>query len=118
MTETMIFLIVVGGGCWALKQWLAYLERQQIAGKLSERQGDGTGPIQPVQSWEIERYQAAVTEVVSPQAGKGGLNKWVVIALCVFYIVWPIDIVPDFIPVLGWGDDVVAAVIGLRQLFK
>lgn len=39
-------------------------------------------------------------------------------ALCALYIVWPIDIIPDFIPVLGWGDDIAAAVIGLRQLFK
>jgi uncharacterized membrane protein YkvA (DUF1232 family) len=44
--------------------------------------------------------------------------KWLVIVLCAIYIVSPIDFIPDVIPVLGWGDDVVAGIVGLRQLFK
>ena len=116
MFDSLVFLIVVGGGCWCLKQWLSYLERKQLADKLPQRQMDEGQPITPL---EIQRHQAAVTEIWQPpQAKTGGMNKWLVIGVCVLYIIWPIDILPDFIPVLGWGDDLVAAVIGLRQLFK
>jgi uncharacterized membrane protein YkvA (DUF1232 family) len=52
-----------------------------------------------------------------PKAG-GGAGKFVVVALCLIYIVCPIDFIPDVIPVLGWGDDVAAAIIGFRALVK
>lgn len=60
------------------------------------------------------------TPMFTPQVVKkgGGLGKFIVIALCIGYIIFPIDLIPDVIPVLGWGDDVVAGLIGLRTLFK
>ncbi len=31
----------------------------------------------------------------------------IVVALLLFYIIWPLDLVPDFIvPVFGWVDDI------------
>jgi hypothetical protein len=58
----------------------------------------------------------ATTEVGSMQPAKAG--KWVVIALCVLYVISPIDVIPDVIPVLGWGDDVVAGLLGLTTALK
>ena len=42
------------------------------------------------------------------------MSKFWVVTLCVIYIVSAIDLIPD-IPVVGWGDDVVAGIIALRQ---
>jgi uncharacterized membrane protein YkvA (DUF1232 family) len=42
-------------------------------------------------------------------------NKLVPI-LAAIYVVWPLDLIPDVIPVLGWIDDVVAILIGVRAL--
>lgn len=47
-----------------------------------------------------------------------GMGKLVVVALCAIYIISPLDFIPDVIPVLGWGDDLAAGLIGLRALFK
>ena len=68
----------------------------------------------------LDARPARAKPVFAPEAVKkgGGLGKFVVVALCIGYILFPIDLIPDFIPVLGWGDDVVAAIIGLRALIK
>jgi uncharacterized membrane protein YkvA (DUF1232 family) len=34
------------------------------------------------------------------------LGKWMVVLFCLALILSPIDIVPDVIPVVGWGDDI------------
>ena len=34
------------------------------------------------------------------------------------YLALPIDLVPDFIPVVGWADDVVVAALGLRTVVR
>ena len=52
-------------------------------------------------------------------AKKGGVvGKLVVVALCAIYILSPLDFIPDVLPVLGWGDDLAAGIIGLRALMK
>ncbi|WP_020476161.1 YkvA family protein [Zavarzinella formosa] len=38
--------------------------------------------------------------------------------LSAIYIISPIDLIPDVIPVLGWIDDVVALVIGVSAMLK
>jgi uncharacterized membrane protein YkvA (DUF1232 family) len=58
----------------------------------------------PPPSWEVQK--------------KSGAGKWIVIALCIGYIALPLDLIPDFIPILGWGDDLAAGLIGLRALMK
>jgi len=67
------------------------------------------------------RYKTQVKHPWNPPeaAKKGGvLGKVVVVGLCLSYIIFPIDFIPDFIPVLGWGDDLVAGIVGLKALLK
>ena len=33
------------------------------------------------------------------------------IVLAILYVVCPIDVIPDFIPVAGWADDVIIALL-------
>lgn len=47
MSNTLTFLIVVGGGCWCLKQWLSYLERKQFADKLPSTMNQDGVTVQP-----------------------------------------------------------------------
>ena len=45
----------------------------------------------PPPSWTVEKKPV------------GGAGKWIVIALCIGYIVFPLDIIPDFISVRRVG---------------
>jgi uncharacterized membrane protein YkvA (DUF1232 family) len=47
-----------------------------------------------------------------------GAPRWLKVgaALIVLYVVSPIDIIPDFIPVAGWMDDIVLVPLAIRWL--
>lgn len=56
-----------------------------------------------------------------PVIGDVNIGKhWnmVVAILSALYIISPIDIIPDFIPLLGWCDDFVVLLIGLGAFFR
>lgn len=44
--------------------------------------------------------------------------KWFWIILALAYILSPYDLIPDFIPVRGWIDDIVVAVLLWRYLYR
>ncbi len=67
------------------------------------------------------------TNVISPAAKPVRRKKnvfwlWVILILGILYLLSPIDFIPDFIPVLGWIDDVVvtlsAIMIALPRIVK
>ena len=43
------------------------------------------------------------------------MKRILLILAALAYIVSPIDLIPDFIPVAGWGDDLVVLLLALNQ---
>ena len=46
---------------------------------------------------------------------KGILKFFLIIS--VLYMICPADVLPDYIPILGWADDLGAAIIGAISFF-
>jgi len=44
------------------------------------------------------------------------VGRIIVFVLAVAYVIWPIDLIPDFIPVAGQFDDLIAGAMGLASL--
>ena len=53
--------------------------------------------------------QSKLKEIVLPFVG------WAIAALSVAYIVSPLDVLPDFIPIIGWADDLAALAVGIAS---
>lgn len=40
----------------------------------------------------------------------------IILIISILYILSPIDLIPDFIPFIGWLDDIVAGIVGFFSL--
>jgi uncharacterized membrane protein YkvA (DUF1232 family) len=47
----------------------------------------------------------------------GGLTNIIIACVALLYIISPIDLIPDFIPIIGWIDDLIVAFIGFKAVF-
>lgn len=108
-----------------LCQDLGHIKQKKAKMELLKQHPEHAGQIlQSIEDQEA-RYRSSVkarSEAFqpAPKAAKSGvgMGKLVVVALCAIYIISPLDFIPDVIPVLGWGDDLAAGLIGLRTLLK
>ena len=41
-----------------------------------------------------------------------GIKPWIPLILALIYTVSPIDLVPDFIPIVGWFEDALLVIVG------
>lgn len=43
---------------------------------------------------------------------------WIWIALVILYWIFPVDFIPDFVPVAGWIDDVLFSIFGVYKAIQ
>ena len=69
---------------------------------------------------EASRLVPDVARLVRRLAGDASLPRGVRrrLAFVVAYVAFPIDLVPDVVPVLGYADDVVVIALGLRSVVR
>jgi uncharacterized membrane protein YkvA (DUF1232 family) len=82
-------------------------------------------PLRPVQNvrhgWFIFRNRRALMQMFRETlTGHYHMSFFTLAAvvLSIAYIIFPLDIVPDFIPVLGWIDDGLMIFLLLKRLTK
>lgn len=46
------------------------------------------------------------------QPASQGIKLWIPLILALIYTVSPIDLVPDFIPIVGWFEDALLVIVG------
>lgn len=46
------------------------------------------------------------------QPASQGIKPWIPLILALIYTVSPIDLVPDFIPIVGWFEDALFVIVG------
>ena len=44
------------------------------------------------------------------------IKLWIPLILALIYIVVPIDLVPDFIPIVGWREDTLFIIVGITAI--
>ena len=49
---------------------------------------------------------------------KTSLVSFIVFFLSILYIISPIDFIPDFIPIVGWIDDLIVLFIGVLPMLR
>ena len=46
------------------------------------------------------------------QPASQGIKPWIPLILALIYTVSPIDLIPDFIPIVGWLEDALLVIVG------
>ena len=53
-----------------------------------------------------------MSEYNENQPASKGIKPWIPLILALIYTVSPIDLVPDFIPIVGWFEDALLVIVG------
>ena len=53
-----------------------------------------------------------MSEYNENQPASRGIKPWIPLILALIYTVSPIDLVPDFIPIVGWFEDALLLIVG------
>ena len=54
-----------------------------------------------------------MSEYNENQPASQGIKPWIPLILALIYTVSPIDLVPDFIPIVGWFEDALLVIVGV-----
>jgi uncharacterized membrane protein YkvA (DUF1232 family) len=101
---------LLGAGAGLLTVWVVLVVALLLVGRRYERPGLG----------EILRLLPDLLRLLKRLAGDptlpGGLRVrlWLLLA----YLVMPIDLIPDVIPIIGYADDAIIVVLALRSVIR
>jgi uncharacterized membrane protein YkvA (DUF1232 family) len=107
----MWWVVAIGVAVGLLLVWLALIAALYVVGR---RQDDRTTFT------DVLRLLPDVLRLLRRLAADGTLPRGVRIrlGLLIGYLLFPLDLVPDFIPVVGYADDAVIVAIALRSVAK
>jgi uncharacterized membrane protein YkvA (DUF1232 family) len=106
----VVWKIVLGAGIGLLVVWLALIVALLLAGRRYERPRLG----------DMLRLLPDLLRLLKRLAGDKTLPRdarirlWLLLA----YLATPIDVIPDFIPVIGYADDAIIVAPALRSVAR
>ncbi|GGN94367.1 hypothetical protein GCM10010112_83620 [Actinoplanes lobatus] len=105
-----VWKIAIGAGVGLILVWLALIVALLLAGRRFERPGLG----------EMLRLLPDLLRLLKRLAGDKGLPRGVRVRLWLLlvYLAVPIDLIPDFIPVIGYADDAIVVALVLRSVAR
>ena len=105
-----VWKIVVGAGVGLVVVWLALIVALLVAGRRYERPGLGG----------MLRLLPDLLRLLKRLAGDASLPRGVRVRLWLLlvYLAVPIDLIPDFIPVIGYADDAIIVALALRSVAR
>jgi uncharacterized membrane protein YkvA (DUF1232 family) len=105
-----VWKIVLGAGVALLVVWLALIAALLLAGRRYERPGLG----------EMLRLLPDLLRLLKRLAGDKDQPRGVRVRLWLLlaYLAVPIDLIPDFIPVIGYADDAIIVALALRSVAR
>jgi uncharacterized membrane protein YkvA (DUF1232 family) len=106
MLKTVLTVVVVIAALYAVTVAAIWWYARSLAEPANLREAARFGP---------ELLRLVRRMLSSGDVSRGSKAALVALAL---YLVMPIDLVPDFIPVIGWADDVVIVVLVLRAVVR
>ena len=119
---TLVSLVLVYKGCM---NWLAFKDAPgteppgiSIGRARRDPIGGLGGRRRCVKRFAAARLCCRAAAASAPTVQKPGMNKWLFISLCLLYVAFPFDLAPDWIPIIGWSDDVVAIFLAIQRFMK
>jgi uncharacterized membrane protein YkvA (DUF1232 family) len=105
-----VWKVAVGAGAGLLIVWLALIAALLLVGRRYERPGLG----------EMLRLLPDLLRLLKRLAGDKSLPRGVRVRLWLLlaYLAVPIDLIPDFIPVIGYADDAIIVALALRSVAR
>jgi uncharacterized membrane protein YkvA (DUF1232 family) len=105
-----VWKIVLGAGIGLVVVWLALIVALLLAGRRYERPSLG----------EMLRLLPDLLRLLKRLAGDKSLPGGVRVRLWLLlaYLAVPIDLIPDFIPVIGYADDAIIVALALRSVAR
>jgi uncharacterized membrane protein YkvA (DUF1232 family) len=102
MVRTLLIALGIAAGVWAVS----------IVGLLVIGRRTAARQLATLLPNLVRLFRALVRDSRVPRSSK------VLLGFAIAWFVWPIDLVPEFIPVLGPLDDVVVAALVLRHVLR